>query len=225
MKILAIDTSAHICAACVYDLGAEQILGESIRDIGRGHAEILMGMISEVLDQADISYQALEKIAVTCGPGSFTGVRVGLAAARGLALGLGIPAIGVGTLEGLERAARETVQTGPLATLIDARRDEVYFRLSDMPNEPDAETQGITNYASITATLNGESATLCGSGAQIVNQHLVERLPVAHALASVPIELVARIGAEKIADEALPEPVYLRAPDAKPQAGFALPRV
>ena len=225
MKILAIDTSAHICAACVYDLAVDQVLGEATQNIGRGHAEVLMGMINEVLDQAGIDYNALDRIAVTCGPGSFTGVRVGLAAARGLALGLGIPAVGVSTLEGLEQVARQTVHEVPLATLIDARRDQVYFRLSGMTCKAGAEREGIADCVTMATSLKGSSATLCGSGAQIVGPHLAENLPVAHSLATVPIELVAQIGAAKPVDKTPPEPVYLRAPDAKPQSGFALPRV
>ncbi len=221
MKILAIDTSAELCAACVFDVSADRILAQSTQNIGRGHAEILMDLIADVLEEADTAYKDLGKIAVTCGPGSFTGVRVGIASARGLAFGLGIPAVGVGTLEGLEQVARENGVSGPLATLVDGRRDEAYYRFSEF----EQCGQGVSGYKQLSALLEGIPATLCGSGAEIMNRHLPKSMPVSHSLGSVPIETVARIGAGKQADDAPPEPVYLRAPDAKPQTGFALPRV
>jgi tRNA threonylcarbamoyl adenosine modification protein YeaZ len=96
MKVLAIDTSANLCAACVKDTGE---LGRAVRNLGKGHAEHLMAVIDEALSAAATTYAELELIAVAVGPGSFTGIRVGVAAARGLALALKIPSVAVTTLD------------------------------------------------------------------------------------------------------------------------------
>src|SRR5690242_6358756 len=101
MILLAIDTAANLCAASVHDSAADRELGREVLDIGKGHAERLMGVIGSALGQAGVGYRDLERIGVAVGPGSFTGVRVGVAASRGLALALGIAAVGVDTLEAI----------------------------------------------------------------------------------------------------------------------------
>src|SRR6478609_5780043 len=98
MRILAIDTALEACSAAVLDTEAGRtIAGESI-DMARGHAEALMPLIARVMSDAQIDFSELGRIAVTVGPGSFTGMRVGIAAARGLALAAGRPAVGLSTL-------------------------------------------------------------------------------------------------------------------------------
>ncbi len=98
MVILAIETSAAQCAVAVVSGGAVFARAEAME---RGHAERLMPMIAEVMAEAGIGWEAIETVAVCTGPGSFTGIRVGVAAARGIALGRGIPAVGVTRLEAL----------------------------------------------------------------------------------------------------------------------------
>src|SRR3954453_13483883 len=98
MRLLVIDTSGPECATGIYDAGASQMLAMRSETIGKGHAEVLPGMIEAVVGEAGVPLGALDRIAVTIGPGSFTGIRVGVAMARGLALSLGIPAVGVTTL-------------------------------------------------------------------------------------------------------------------------------
>jgi len=105
MKLLAIDCAASLCAACVYDAAAGKELGRSVLDLGKGHAEHLMAVIDTALKAGGTDFAGLGAIAVSIGPGSFTGLRVGVSAARGLALALKIPAIGVTTLEGLAAEA------------------------------------------------------------------------------------------------------------------------
>ena len=118
MNILAIDTAANLCAACIFDGERHAEVARTVRDIGKGHAEILMDVIQETLTAAAMSYPALGAIAVSVGPGSFTGVRVGVSVARGLALALKIPAAGVSTLESLAFEARAA-----LGAATRARRD------------------------------------------------------------------------------------------------------
>ena len=88
MIVLAIDTASALCAACIYYSDAEKELGRTQLDLGKGHAEHLMTVIADALAQAGLDFGALDRIVIAVGPGSFTGVRVGVATARGLALAL-----------------------------------------------------------------------------------------------------------------------------------------
>ncbi|TAN02274.1 MAG: tRNA (adenosine(37)-N6)-threonylcarbamoyltransferase complex dimerization subunit type 1 TsaB, partial [Rhizobiaceae bacterium] len=127
MNVLAIDTAANLCAACIYDAAADVVRSRRVLDIGKGHAEHLMGTIAGTLEEAGLSYRDLARIAVSVGPGSFTGVRVGVSAARGLALALKIPAIGVSTLEALAAEARAAFPDRTVAAMIDGRRGDLYL--------------------------------------------------------------------------------------------------
>ncbi|MCB1426400.1 MAG: tRNA (adenosine(37)-N6)-threonylcarbamoyltransferase complex dimerization subunit type 1 TsaB, partial [Notoacmeibacter sp.] len=99
MTLLAIDTAANLCAACLSDAETGAILGAEVLDIGKGHAEQLMDVIAQAMAEAGAQWPDLTRLAVTVGPGSFTGIRVGVAAARGLALALDLPLTGITTLE------------------------------------------------------------------------------------------------------------------------------
>jgi tRNA threonylcarbamoyladenosine biosynthesis protein TsaB len=96
MRILAIDTALEACAAGVIAM-PDRVLAQESLAMARGHAEALMPLLARVMDQAGIRFDDLDRIAVTVGPGSFTGLRVGIAAARGIALASGKPAVGVST--------------------------------------------------------------------------------------------------------------------------------
>src|ERR1700751_2488132 len=98
MLILAIDTALEACAAAVLDTGASKVIASESQAMKRGHAEALMPLIARVMKGSGLAFAALDRIAVTNGPGSFTGLRVGLSAARGVALAAGKPAVGVTTL-------------------------------------------------------------------------------------------------------------------------------
>src|SRR6478672_10396180 len=98
MLILAIDTALDACAAAVLDTDASKIIAQESRAMKRGHAEALMPLIARVMKESGIGFAVLDRIAVTTGPGSFTGLRVGLSAARGIALAAGKPAVGLTTL-------------------------------------------------------------------------------------------------------------------------------
>lgn len=128
MILLAIDTAGVDCAVGLYDSDLDRMLAARSETIGRGHAEKLMGMIDAVLDEASIALPSIERLAVTIGPGSFTGIRVGLSAARGLALALSVDIVGISTLGVL--AAAERRRGGAVAVLaaMDAKRDEVYVQ-------------------------------------------------------------------------------------------------
>ena len=131
MILLALDTSANFCSAALYDCGQSKILSQKSEDIGRGHAERLMGLLAEVLETANLEYKDVDRIAAVCGPGSFTGIRVGLATARGLALGLNIPVIGINALEAIafQHNNSRNIASTPIVITLDAKRGEVFAQM------------------------------------------------------------------------------------------------
>lgn len=230
MKILAFDTSLGGCSAAVAVSGdgPPSVTGQfELRE--RQHAETILPMIEEVLAQARLDWNALDAIAVTSGPGSFTGVRVGVATARGFALALGKPLIAANSLDVLARqvADVESGATGDFAVAVDARRGEVYFatyderakRLSQpqaLKPEQAAEvvtSQGLTRLAGSGANLVRETCYI--SNSNLVSDHLTIQ-PDARVLARMALDL-------PVLTEPL-RPLYLRPPDAKPQTGKAVER-
>src|ERR1700734_2554509 len=128
MMILAIDTALDACAAAVLDTDAAELIAQESRAMKRGHAEAVMPLIGRVIEQSGIGFAALDRIAVTTGPGSFTGLRVGLSAARGIALAAGKPVVGVTTLTAYAAPIVSQNAKHPVISTIDARHDHVYFQ-------------------------------------------------------------------------------------------------
>ncbi len=222
MIILAIDTASTLCAACILDTEQGE-LSRKVLDLGKGHAEHLMGVIEDVLAAAGIAHRDLDAVAVSIGPGSFTGVRVGVATARGLALALKVPAIGVSTLEALATEARAAHPERRVLAAISAGRGQVYVALYDgagagMRGPQAIMEQEIGEWAGEAELITGSAAAL----AQAIR-------PFVHApqATTADIAIYARLGAEGLRDGELPArpaPLYLRSADAKVQEGFALPR-
>src|SRR6476619_363697 len=129
MRVLAIDTALGACAAAVLDSGAGAILVSESVGMLRGHAEAIMPMIARVMDAARCEFADLDRIAVTVGPGSFTGLRVGIAAARGIALASGKPAVGLSTLAVFAAPLIAEDDTSPVVALVDARHEHVYMQV------------------------------------------------------------------------------------------------
>lgn len=216
MNVLAIDTAGVDCSVAVYDSTRDLLLAKVQETLGKGHAERLSGMIAEVMDAAAVAPVDIGLIGVTIGPGSFTGIRVGVAAARGLALALGIPAVGVTTLETLADAAMRTVGPEALIAAIDAKRGEIYMQPFDENGRAIAEPQA-RSLADAAEFAVSSKARIVGSGAAVL----------AHASAEADhfdIESVARLAARRPKGTGKPAPLYLRGPDAKPQMGFAIER-
>ncbi len=221
MKLLAIDTCADQCAACVLDTH-EDTVHAAVREMSKGHAETLMDVIADCMAAGKSGFDDLDRIAVTVGPGSFTGVRVGVATARGLALALAVPAVAVTTLAALADAARARYPGRPVLAANDARRDEIYAALYDSAGHEIAAPHVTT--LSATASQVTPETVLTGSAAPHLAAMGAAAFAVAGETAGPPIDVVARLGARDPGAGPAPRPLYLRAPDAKPQAGFALPR-
>src|SRR5579862_7104765 len=129
MLILAIDTALDACAAGILDTDAAALIARESQAMKRGHAEALMPLIARVMKEAGLPFAALDRIAVTTGPGSFTGLRVGLSAARGIALAADKPVVGVTTLTAYAAPVVYTDSPPPVIAAIDARHDQVYFQV------------------------------------------------------------------------------------------------
>ena len=224
MILLAIDTASTLCAACVYDAAAKRELGRSVEDIGKGHAERLMDVIAVALSAAGKHYSDLGAIAVSVGPGSFTGIRVGVAAARGLALALKVPAHGVTTLSAIAEEARQTWPARRILASIDAKRDEIYVE-EHAPDGAIVRGPVIVAVNDAPALLDGERPVLAGSGASVIAAGAdPARFDLAGGAATADVAVYARLAAAGRIFNSPPKPLYLRGPDARPQDGFALPR-
>uniref|UniRef100_UPI003BA9AC4D tRNA (adenosine(37)-N6)-threonylcarbamoyltransferase complex dimerization subunit type 1 TsaB n=1 Tax=Stappia sp. TaxID=1870903 RepID=UPI003BA9AC4D len=220
MRLLAIDTALEACSVAVLDGEGEAArLTCASELLGRGHAERLMGMIGEVMAEAGTVFSSLDRIVVTTGPGSFTGLRVGLSAARGIALVVGAPAVGVTTLAAMAEQARtlETLSANQfLHVVLAAKGGEVYAQSFSGDGQPLAPP-GVETAAGLAARLV-PGDRIFGSGATAVLACAdPANPPIVLGEAGYPdIVAVARLGARADSDTARPEPVYLRPPDARP---------
>src|ERR1700687_2282120 len=129
MLILAIDTALDACAAGILDTDAGRLIAQESQAMKRGHAEALMPLIARVIKEAGIAFASFDRIAVTTGPGSFTGLRVGLSAARGIALAANKPVVGLTTLTAYAAPVVSQDAEQPVMSAIDARHDQVYFQV------------------------------------------------------------------------------------------------
>lgn len=223
MNVLAIDTAANLCAACLYDATAGWELGRSVRDIGKGHAEVLMDVVGDALAASGLAYGGLGAVAVAVGPGSFTGIRVGVSVARGLALALKIPAAGVTTLEALAFEAREAHGAKPVLAAIDGGRDGIYAAVYDGFGKI-VYPAAVTDWSTI-LKLAGGVGIVAGTAARRIAEALQPpRLRIGPEGATADIACYARIAVAGGFAGGKPRPLYLRAPDARPQAHLALPR-
>lgn len=217
MLILAIDTALDHCAAAVLDTDTGQPRAIESLPMKRGHAEALMPLIARVTAQSGLAFAELDRIAVTTGPGSFTGLRVGLSAARGIALAAHKPVVGVTTLSAYAAPVVSEDGAHPVISAIDARHDHVYFQVvSGAGDELVAPRVAPIDDALRAARFS--TPHLVGNAARI----LAERWPTdAAAPASIDaqaapdISWVAWLGAAADPELARARPFYLRAPDVK----------
>ena len=217
MRFLVIDTALGACTAAVFQ--DDRPLAVRFEPMTKGHQERLGGLVRDVMVEAGGGFDDLDRIGVTVGPGSFTGLRVGLAFAQGLGAALDRPVVGVSALDGLAASldAETAPAPAPVAALIDARRGQVYAKLfiGGAAVGPD-EALSLEEAARRVAAL-GLSVRLVGGGAAV----LVEAFPdltfasIDARVAPSPDALARLVLAALPADHP-PRPLYLRAPDAIP---------
>ena len=226
MNILALDTSMGACSAAVLRTnGAERTLFVRQEAMARGHAEALMPMVAETMAEASLPFAELDVIAATTGPGSFTGVRIAIAAARGLALVTGAGLFGTDSLTVMAKAAEHLAE--PFAVAVDARRGMLYFGLYD-GDARQLEDPLLLSPGDAAQRLPATLRRAVGSGAASLAEAAAGRgLRVAASFAELQpsAAALAQIAYESGETSPTLKPLYLRPPDAKPQMQtVAVPR-
>ncbi len=216
MLILALDTSMAACSACVYDAGKSLVIGTKQQFMDRGQAEALAPMVQDTMKIAGVGFADLSRIAVTTGPGTFTGVRIGLAMARGLGLSLSIPIIGINSLAAI--AANETSSTLPIVVAVDARVGEIFFASYD-PSGHELTAPVIVALADAHKFMPNHPVRMLGTAADLLLNKMVGHPHLRSDAGDLPIAAnFARLAASIPASDMPPEPLYLRVPDVKLQA-------
>ena len=217
MLILSIDTALDACAAAVLDTAGGVIARES-QPMKRGHAEALMPLIARVMKASGIGFAELDRIAATTGPGSFTGLRVGLSAARGIALAAGKPVVGVTTLTAFAAPVVSENGAHPVISAIDARHDHVYFQVLGDDGRSLIKPKVAPIAEALEAARFG-TPHLVGNAADILAARWPADAPPPFRIDQQPapdITWVAWLGAAVNPESSPARPYYLRAPDAKP---------
>jgi tRNA threonylcarbamoyladenosine biosynthesis protein TsaB len=224
MRVLAIDTALAACSAAVLDTANGGLVASESLPMVRGHAEALMPLLARVVKASGLAFTELERIVVTTGPGSFTGLRVGIAAARGLGVATNIPVVGVTTLSAYAAPYLAANDQIPVVVAIDARHEHVYLQVFGAGGR----TLIAPRLAPLDDAIRAASeapARIVGSAAQAVANGVGRTAPAIVDPRGAPeIVWVARIGAAVSEAQAPPKPQYLRAPDAQPQHAASLPR-
>jgi tRNA threonylcarbamoyladenosine biosynthesis protein TsaB len=226
MRILAIDTSCAAASAAVVDSGMMEPLAVVSRAMTRGHAEALAPMIEEASLTVAGGLAALNRIVVTTGPGSFTGIRVGLAMARAMGLALGVPVVGVSTLAALAAPLLSEPRAGVIAAAIDARHGSAYFQLFEASGRPlgpprcDTLRECVRGIGAGPALLTGDAALLLATEAHRAG------LPydLGDASDAPDIVAVARMGLALDPATNPARPLYVKPPDARPNVAEPIAR-
>lgn len=230
-NLLALDTTLGACSVA---LMKENIVVSKKKEVrARGHVERLLPMIDEIMQEAEFDISELSCIAVSIGPGTFAGVRIGLAAAKGMALALDLPLLPITSLEALayEFMIENENFSGQIAVAIDARRGEVYLQTFDINKKI---ISSVTNAEAVPLNMieqkmSNEVKMIIGSGAEMVAALLPDlhinfngkyQNPTAEIIAQFALFLKDRI----IESDDL-KPLYLRAPDAKLPSKNIIPKI
>jgi tRNA threonylcarbamoyladenosine biosynthesis protein TsaB len=212
--ILALDAAGSACSAALWRDGA--LAHSCFEEMDYGHAQALMPMVEEVVGPE--GYGALDLICVGTGPGAYTGLRIAISAARGLALATGIQALGIENFAMHALAARRQGAQGPLAVILETRRAEFYVRRFEADDAP-AGAADVLDAATLSARLAMQPAFLAGDAVarfmtEVPDAPGVSGTHAGHADAAILAEIAARMPA--VPDAPPPSPVYLRPPDTTP---------
>jgi tRNA threonylcarbamoyladenosine biosynthesis protein TsaB len=214
MKILAVDTALPACSAALFDSAKGCILARAFEPMATGHAERLATMVRDVMASAGEEFESIDRIAATVGPGTFTGLRIGLSFARGLAVALSRPVAGISTLQALAATVIENPDALPIAAAIDARRGNIYFQHFGAGLRPSGVPRVCTPEEAAAALPAGPCLAV-GSGAPLLALATGSRLCLLEANQATDAATVARLASSD--DNILPpKPLYLRSHDAKP---------
>lgn len=211
MRVLALDTSMAACSACLYDRATDKVLAADQQLMERGHAEALPVMVKRLMVQAGTSFSDLARIIVTIGPGSFTGIRVGISFANGLGQALAIPVMGIDTLTATHLGFEEAE-----ANLLVVHRagHSGFYYFSCWPHEAEIQMAALQDIA---AQLQPGPHSILGTGADdlisAVGRSDLNRLS---GQDFPDVKAIAVWASTQPAPAGFPQPLYIREADAKP---------
>ena len=218
MIVLAIETCFNRCATCLYDSAAGLVLAGEQQEMERGQAEALAPMVQRVLDKAAVGIESVSRVAVTTGPGTFTGLRIGLSFARAFGLARNIPIIG---LDSLRAVALSVEKNDGLAMIAHkAGQSGFHYVLRDVKSS----TLEIMKSEDLQSLLQSWNGLLLGTGADELTGQVMNSLLKRDAARDLPdLQRLAAFAADASPPATMPEPVYLREADAKPQVAAHSP--
>ncbi|MDG1021795.1 MAG: tRNA (adenosine(37)-N6)-threonylcarbamoyltransferase complex dimerization subunit type 1 TsaB [Emcibacteraceae bacterium] len=230
-NLLALDTTLGACSVALVE--DDKVVSKKKEVRARGHVERLLPMVDESMKEAELVMSDLSSIVVTVGPGTFAGVRIGLSAAKGMALALNIPLIPVTSLEALayEFALEKANFSGQIAVAIDARRGELYFQVFDIVKTnisslADAEAVPLEL---IPQKINDNIKIIIGSGAELLGAILTDsEIKFSTKIQHPTAEIIAQLALnykERETNSDHVKPLYLRAPDAKLPSKNIMPNI
>ena len=226
MHILAIDTSCGAASVAVVEGGQARPLAVISRPMARGHAEALPLMVEEAMRGVEGGFPSLARIAVAVGPGSFTGIRVGLAMARAMGVALAIPVVGVSTLAAFAAPLLSEPRSGIIAATIDARYGSVYFQLFESSGRPLGPPRCDTLRECVRAIGAGPAWFAGAAAALVAGEAQRAGLPYDLDAAQVAPDIVAlaRMGLAVDPAKSPARPVYVKPPDARPSVAEPIAR-
>ena len=211
MRILALDTALAACSAALWEDG--RIVAHRWERMPRGQSEALVPMIGAVMTEAGTGYADLDRIAVTRGPGAFTGLRIGLATARGLALAADLPCVGVTTLEAVAAAVPTSERTDRVVLVaLDSRRGDLFVQLFAGTLDPLCAPCAVAPEDLPALIPEGNRVVVVGDGAERALQTGFDALR-SDALGLPDATHVAAVAARYPTPDTPPAPLYLRAPN------------
>ncbi len=222
MRILAIDTSCAACSVAVYDGVSRVTLSRRSQPMAHGHAEALGPMVEAAMAEVEGGFASIGKIAVAIGPGSFTGIRIGLAMARAMGLTLDVPVVGVSTLAAFVAPLIEEPQPGILVSAIDAKHGSVYFQAFESTGRQ-LFAPRVSPFRDAARAIGAGPARVAGDAA---GPFAIEALGAGVECEPFPtpypdIVAIARIGLAAKPEDWPARPLYVKPPDAKPASGAA----
>jgi tRNA threonylcarbamoyladenosine biosynthesis protein TsaB len=225
-RILAIDTALGACSVCVCEEGTPTPIEMESVEMTTGHAEAIMPMIERVMNKIEGRFASLHRVAVSIGPGSFTGLRIGIAAARGIGMAAGIPVVGVSTLSAYAAPLINAEEPGVIAVGIDARHGSLFFQAFTAAGRTIVLPRVIT-VKEASRVVGSGPVRIAGSGAPalaVETMALGLKVSIADLGPAADVAWIARLGFAADPATALAKPMYLRPPGATPQDGKTIAR-
>jgi tRNA threonylcarbamoyl adenosine modification protein YeaZ len=216
--VLALDTALASCSVCLFDSERDKVVASESAMLGRGHAEALLPMLERVVAKLDGGWAKIARIGVVIGPGSFTGLRVGIAAARAAALAVGCPAVGISTLAALAAPIFAVSEGVPIAAAIDARHGNLYFQVFSPEGYARGEPEALSLEEAV-ARIGHDPVHLVGSASPALQSAVLRaggsvRSSLAEAVPD--IVSVAKLCVSANPRRSPPDPLYVKEAGARP---------